>query len=108
MRSINARHSSCRTIARLAAPELRGLYGDPSPHDGVAANNISGKRYEDHLREAGFTVEPPVKNQGKGAAMMRIEAWRWLGSQICSAWDFCTCSSGYVSVVAFRPNFVKY
>lgn len=52
------------------------------PHDGVAANNITGKRYEDHLREAGFTVEPPVKNQGPGAAMMRIEALRRLGPQL--------------------------
>ena len=52
------------------------------PHDGVAANNITGKRYEDHLREAGFTVEPPVKNQGTGAAMMRIEALRRLGPQL--------------------------
>jgi phage terminase large subunit len=31
------------------------------------------------LREAGFTVEPPVKNQGKGAAAQRIEAVRRLG-----------------------------
>ena len=52
------------------------------PHDGVAANNITGKRYEDHLRDAGFTVEPPVKNQGPGAAMMRIEALRRLGPQL--------------------------
>jgi phage terminase large subunit len=52
------------------------------PHDGVNENNITGKRYEDHLREAGFKVEPPVKNQGKGAAMMRIEALRRLGPQI--------------------------
>jgi phage terminase large subunit len=52
------------------------------PHDGVAANNITGKRYEDHLRDAGFAVEPPVKNQGKGAAMMRIEALRRLGPQL--------------------------
>jgi phage terminase large subunit len=52
------------------------------PHDGVAANNITGKRYEDHLREAGFAVEPPVKNQGPGAAMMRIEALRRLGAQL--------------------------
>ncbi len=52
------------------------------PHDGVAANNITGKRYEDHLREAGFAVEPPVKNQGPGAAMMRIEALRRLGPQL--------------------------
>jgi phage terminase large subunit len=52
------------------------------PHDGVNENNITGKRYEDHLRDAGFKVEPPVKNQGKGAAMMRIEALRRLGPQI--------------------------
>ena len=30
-------------------------------------------------REAGFNVEPPVKNQGKGAAIMRVEALRRLG-----------------------------
>ncbi|QPF93760.1 PBSX family phage terminase large subunit [Bradyrhizobium commune] len=52
------------------------------PHDGVAANNITGKRYEDHLREAGFAVEPPVKNQGPGAAMLRIEALRRLAPQL--------------------------
>jgi phage terminase large subunit len=45
------------------------------PHDGVNENNITGKRYEDHLRDAGFDVEV-VKNQGKGAAPMRIEAVR--------------------------------
>ncbi|MBC9876354.1 PBSX family phage terminase large subunit [Bradyrhizobium sp. INPA01-394B] len=52
------------------------------PHDGVATNAITGKRYEDHLREAGFAVEPPVKNQGPGAAMMRIEALRRLAPQL--------------------------
>jgi phage terminase large subunit len=52
------------------------------PHDGVAANNITGKRYEDHLREAGFHVEPPVPNQGRGAAAMRVEAVRRLGPQL--------------------------
>lgn len=46
------------------------------PHDGVNENNITGKRYEDHLRDAGFQVEPPVKNMGRGAAMMRVEAVR--------------------------------
>lgn len=45
------------------------------PHDGVAANAITGKRYEDHLREAGFEVRV-VRNQGRGAAAMRIEAVR--------------------------------
>lgn len=45
------------------------------PHDGVNENNITGKRYEDHIREAGFQVQV-IKNQGKGAAAMRIEAVR--------------------------------
>jgi phage terminase large subunit len=46
------------------------------PHDGVNENNITGKRYEEHLRDAGFRNVEVVKNQGKGAAMMRIEAVR--------------------------------
>ena len=51
------------------------------PHDGVNENNITGKRYEDHLREAGFDVTV-IKNQGKGAVMMRIEAARRLFPRI--------------------------
>lgn len=62
------------------------------PHDGVNENNITGKRYEDHLREAGFSVEPPVKNQGRGAAMMRVEALRRLGPQIW--WNEATTEPG--------------
>jgi len=34
------------------------------------------------LRDAGFNVAPPVKNQGRGAAMMRIEALRRLSPQL--------------------------
>lgn len=45
------------------------------PHDGVNENNITGKRYEDHFRDAAFDVRT-VKNQGRGAAMMRVEAVR--------------------------------
>lgn len=48
------------------------------PHDGVNENNITGKRYEEHLRDAGFDVAVPLKNQGRGAAMMRVEAVRRL------------------------------
>ena len=45
------------------------------PHDGINANNITGKRYRDHLEDAGFeTVVIP--NQGRGAAMQRVEAVR--------------------------------
>lgn len=63
----------------------KGSYQDATiylPHDGVNENNVTGKRYEDHLREAGFAVEPPVKNQGRGAAAMRIEAVRRLGPKM--------------------------
>lgn len=45
------------------------------PHDGVQHNNITGKRYSDHLADAEFEVEI-IKNQGSGAASMRIEAVR--------------------------------
>lgn len=47
------------------------------PHDGVNENNLTGKRYEDHLRDAEFEVIV-IKNQGRGAAMMRVEAVRRL------------------------------
>jgi phage terminase large subunit len=45
------------------------------PHDGVAVNSFTGKRYQDHLADAGFEVEV-IPNQGPGAAMMRVEAVR--------------------------------
>lgn len=45
------------------------------PHDGVNTNNITGKRYEDHLRDAGLSVRV-VPNMGAGAATQRIEAAR--------------------------------
>jgi phage terminase large subunit len=46
------------------------------PHDGINANNVTGKRYVDHLRDAGFRCDQPVPNQGAGAANQRIEAVR--------------------------------
>lgn len=51
------------------------------PHDGVNENNVTGKQYKDHLSDAGFQVEV-VKNQGRGAAMMRVEAVRRLFSSM--------------------------
>jgi phage terminase large subunit len=45
------------------------------PHDGNVADGITAKRYEDHVRDAGFEVDV-VKNQGAGAASRRIEAVR--------------------------------
>lgn len=46
------------------------------PHDGANTNGVTGKRYVEHLEDAGFTCADPVPNQGAGAAMMRIEAVR--------------------------------
>ncbi len=62
------------------------------PHDGINENQVTGKRYEEHLREAGFRVEPPVKNQGRGAAAMRIEAVRRLGVKMW--WNETTTEAG--------------
>ena len=41
------------------------------------ANAITGLKYADHLRDAGFKVDV-VANQGAGAAAQRIEAVRRL------------------------------
>jgi phage terminase large subunit len=51
------------------------------PHDGINTNILTGKRLEDHLRDAGFSVVT-IKNQGPGAASMRIEAARRLFSKV--------------------------
>jgi phage terminase large subunit len=48
------------------------------PHDGLNANAVTGKRYVDHWRDAGFETPEPTPNQGRGAAMQRIEAARRL------------------------------
>jgi phage terminase large subunit len=52
------------------------------PHDGVNENNVTGKQYKDHWADAGFKCEPPVPNQGRGAAAMRVEAVRRLGPKM--------------------------
>jgi phage terminase large subunit len=51
------------------------------PHDGVKENDVTGKRYEQHWRDADFSVRV-IPNQGEGAAMMRVEAARRLFSRI--------------------------
>ena len=47
------------------------------PHDGVNENNVTGKKYKDHLNDAGFSTEV-IPNQGRGAPKMRIESVRRL------------------------------
>lgn len=47
------------------------------PHDGGSVDHLTADRFEDHIRAAGFQTQI-VKNQGKGAAMKRVEAARRL------------------------------
>lgn len=60
------------------------------PHDGAKHDVITATRFEDHIRSAGFGVET-VPNQGKGAAMKRVEAARrifpriWIDEKRCDA-----------------------
>ena len=45
------------------------------PHDGQQADAFTAIRFEDHIRTAGFDVRT-IPNQGKGAALKRVEAAR--------------------------------
>jgi phage terminase large subunit len=47
------------------------------PHDGNQEDAVQLIRYEDHIRSAGFEVET-IPNQGKGAALKRVETARRL------------------------------
>lgn len=45
------------------------------PHDGAAVDHLTADKFEDHIRSAGFRTQT-IKNQGKQAAMKRVEAAR--------------------------------
>lgn len=47
------------------------------PHDGATQDRVHDASYEGYFRQAGYTVTV-IPNQGRGAAMMRIEAARRL------------------------------
>jgi phage terminase large subunit len=51
------------------------------PHDGAHMDAVTAIRFEDHISAAGFDTET-IPNQGKGAAMKRIEATRRLFPRI--------------------------
>lgn len=51
------------------------------PHDGANTNHLTANVFEDHVRQAGFETQV-IKNQGKGAAMLRVESLRRLFPQI--------------------------
>lgn len=59
------------------------------PHDGANHSNVTGMRFADHIRQAGFKAET-IGNQGRGADMLRIEAARrlfpnmWFNESTCA------------------------
>ena len=58
------------------------------PHDSAQRDAITAIRFEDHIRSAGFEARA-VSNQGRGAAMKRVEAARrvfasiWFNEKRC-------------------------
>lgn len=47
------------------------------PHDGQSHSTVTGTRFVDHVRSAGFNAEV-IENMGRGADMRRVEAARRL------------------------------
>jgi phage terminase large subunit len=71
------------------------------PHDGARADLITATRFEDHITAAGFAVET-IQNQGKGAAMKRVEAARRL---FPSMWfDAAKCEAGIEALGYYHPR----
>jgi phage terminase large subunit len=71
------------------------------PHDGSHANAVTGTRYEDHVRGAGFDVRV-IPNQGRGAAMRRIEAARRLFP--ACRFDEVKCAGGLEALGAYHER----
>lgn len=71
------------------------------PHDGLNTNNVSGKTYEDHWRDAGFHARS-IPNQGMGAAKQRIEATRRLFPRIW--FNEKTTADGRISLGWYHPK----
>lgn len=61
------------------------------PHDGAKADEVMAVRFEDHIASAGFETET-IENQGKGAALKRVEAGRRLFPSIW--FNEATCAPG--------------
>lgn len=68
-------------------PDRAGIW---LPHDGTTNDRVYDVTYESAFRKMGYTVEV-VKNQGTGAASLRIEAARklfpmiWINEEPCDA-----------------------
>lgn len=71
------------------------------PHDGAHRDAVSATRFEDHLRSAGFRART-VPNQGRGAAMRRIEAMRRLFPRM--RFDAERCKGGLEALGAYHER----
>jgi phage terminase large subunit len=71
------------------------------PHDGAHRDAVSADTFEDHIAAAGFPTQI-VKNQGKGAAMKRVEAARRLFPTIWFNDD--TCRDGLKCLAAYHER----
>jgi phage terminase large subunit len=71
------------------------------PHDGAQRDTITATRFEDHIKAAGFNTQL-VKNQGKAAAMQRIETVRRLFDRI---WiNEPTCGGGIAALASYHEK----
>lgn len=71
------------------------------PHDGAHGEKVFDTSYERALREAGFTVTV-VPNQGRGAAMQRVEAARRWFPRIW--FNQATCQPGIDALGAYHEK----
>jgi phage terminase large subunit len=71
------------------------------PHDGATADRVHDASYESALRQAGFAVAV-VRNQGKGAATLRIEAARRLFPNMW--FDEAKCAAGIEALGAYHER----
>lgn len=70
------------------------------PHDGASNDKVYDVSYESALRDAGFQVRV-IPNQGKGAAMQRVEAARRLFPQM---WFDERCQHGLDAIGWYHPK----
>src|SRR6185437_3956066 len=68
--------------SRNFSPHISGRYDEKRRTEDGKQKTHQGVDFNYDVGSNGFAVEPPVKNQGRGAAMMRIEALRRLGPQL--------------------------
>jgi phage terminase large subunit len=71
------------------------------PHDGAQRDKVTGHRFEDHIRAAGFKVDT-VPNQGRGADMQRIETARRLFPSIW--FNAATTGPGIDALAAYHEK----